>query len=213
MTSPRLCGGMFGRHADGDAGRTVDQQVREACRHDRRLHQRFVEVGVKVDGLLFDVAHHLHRQLRQARLGIAHRGGAVAVDGAKVALSFDEQVARREVLRQTHHGVVDGGIAVRVVFAEHVADDARGLAEGLVRRDAELVHGIEDAAMHGLEAVAHVGQRAADDDRHRIGNKRFFQLVLDVEGHDMTDVFVVRQGTVLRFVRYPDRRPAWRSLR
>ena len=163
-----------GRHADRNARRTVDQQVRKARRHDRRLHERLIEVRVEVDGLLFDVAHHLHRQLGQPRLGIAHCGRAVAVHGAKVSLPIDEQVARGEILRKANHRIVDGAVAVRVVFAEHVADDARRFAERLVRRDAQLVHGVENPAMHGFQSVAHIRKRAADDDRHRIGDKRFF---------------------------------------
>ena len=45
-----------GRHADGDAGRSVDQQVRERRRQDGRLFGRLVEVGDEVDGLLVEVA-------------------------------------------------------------------------------------------------------------------------------------------------------------
>src|SRR5262249_24924593 len=33
--------------------------------------------------------------------------------------------------------------------------------------------------MHGLESVAYVGQRARDDDTHRIVDERLFDLVVD----------------------------------
>jgi hypothetical protein len=42
------------------------------------------------------------------------------------------------------------------------------LAVGLRCGVARLVHGEEDAAVHGLEAIAHVGQRSASDDTHGI---------------------------------------------
>ena len=57
-----------GRHADRDAGRTVDQQVREPRRHHRRLVFLLVVVGLEVDGFLVDVGHQLVREPRHARL-------------------------------------------------------------------------------------------------------------------------------------------------
>ena len=169
-------------HAHGDAAGAVDQQVGVAAGHDRRLHERLVEVGHKVDGLLVQVGDHLLGDLGHARLGVAHGRGAVAVDGAEVALALHEHVARGEVLRQAHHRVVHSAVAVRVVLAQHVAHDARALAVGLVGRHAQLVHGVDDAPVHGLEAVAHVRQRAGDDDRHGVGDERLLHLRLQVDG-------------------------------
>src|SRR5262249_26395319 len=65
-----------------------------------------------------------------------------------------------------HQGVVDRLVAVRVVFAHHVADHARGLHVFLVGRMPILVHGIENAPMYWLEAVARVGQRTRYDHAH-----------------------------------------------
>ena len=61
---------------------------------------------------------------REARLGVAHGGRRVAVDGAEVALAVDERVAHGEGLREAHHRLVDGGVAVRVVLTEDLTDDA-----------------------------------------------------------------------------------------
>src|SRR5262249_16600557 len=57
----------LGRHADGDSVRTVDQQVRHACRQDDRLLARFVVVRNEFDGLLLDVGEHLCGDAREAR--------------------------------------------------------------------------------------------------------------------------------------------------
>ena len=92
----------------------------------------------------------------EAALGVAHRRRRVAVDGAEVALAVDERVAQRERLRHPDERVVDRRVAVRVVVAHHVADDARGLARRPVRLQAGLVHRVEHAAVHRLQAVAHV---------------------------------------------------------
>src|SRR5690242_21279298 len=45
-----------------------------------------------------------------------------SVDGAEITLADDERIARRELLRELHHRVVDGDIAMRVVLADDVAD-------------------------------------------------------------------------------------------
>ena len=63
------------------------------------------------------------------RLGVAHRRRVIAVDIAEIALPVDQRIALRELLREPHQRVVDRPIAVRMVFADDVADDARGLLE------------------------------------------------------------------------------------
>ena len=65
--------------------------------------------------------------LRHAHFGVAHRRRRIAVDRAEIALAVDQQVAHRERLRHAHDRVVDRGIAVRVILADHVADHARAL--------------------------------------------------------------------------------------
>ena len=102
-----------GGHADGDAGAAVDDEVGDARGQDGGLGGGLVVVGDEVDGVGVDVGEHLAGDAGQARLGVAHGGGWVAVDGAEVALAVDERVAEREGLREADHGVVDGGVAVR----------------------------------------------------------------------------------------------------
>ena len=69
-----------------------------------------------------------------------------------------------------------------MVFAHHVADDAGALARGTIGLKAHLLHGVENAAVHGLEPVADIGQGAADDDRHGIVEIRLAHLVFNVDG-------------------------------
>src|SRR5262245_17998286 len=70
----------LGRHADGDSVRTVDQQVRHACRQDDRLLARFVVVGDEFDGFLLDVGEQFCRDAREARFGVAVGRRVIAVD-------------------------------------------------------------------------------------------------------------------------------------
>ena len=72
-----------------------------------------------------------------------------------------------------------------MVNTHGLADDLRALGVLLVRLQAHLVHGVENAAMHGLEAVANVGQRAPDDDRHGVVEIRAAHLVFNVDGDEV----------------------------
>ena len=86
----------------------------------------------------------------------------------KLPEPVDERHAQREGLRHAHERVVDRGVAVRVVVAHHVADDRGALACFASAKRRCLPHRVEDAALDRLQAVAHVGQRAARDDRQRV---------------------------------------------
>ena len=173
-----------GRHADRDARGTVHDQVRQLGREHRGLLQPVVEVGDEADGVLVDVLQHRHRDFGQAGFGVAVGRGRIAVDRAEVPLPVHQRIAQREILHHAHQRVVDRHVAVRVVLAEHVADDGRALLVGAARHEAELVHRVENAAVHRLQAVAHVGQRALHDDAHRIIEERLAHLVFDQARQD-----------------------------
>ncbi len=156
-------------HADGDAGRAIGQQVRKAAGQDDRLLGRAVVVGPEVDGVLVDAGQQGLGDLGQPRFGVAHGGGVIAVDIAEIALPFDQGIAGGEILGEPHQRVIDRLVAVRVILADHVADDTGAFLEGAVGVEPQLAHGIEQAAMHRLQAVAHVRQGARHDGRQRIG--------------------------------------------
>ena len=94
---------------------------------------------------------------------------------------MDQRIAEREVLRHPHHSVINRAVAVGVILAQHVADHGRRLA-GRPRRDkAHLIHCKEDTTLDRLQAIADIGQRARNDDRHGIVEERLADLVLDVD--------------------------------
>ena len=200
------------RHAHRDPRRAVHQEIRKP----RRQHQGFgggvVEVRAELDGLLVDVGEHRLGQPGEARLGVAVGRRAVAVDRAEVALPVDQRRAQVPLLRQAHQRVVDRGIAVRVVTLQDFAHRAGALRVAPVVQHSLLEHRVEDAAVDGLQAVAHVGQRAPDDHRHRIVEIRLPHLVFDGDGnergsglrHAFLPAFWLRREAVL----YPVRRCA-----
>src|SRR5271163_4202779 len=69
-----------------------------------------------------------------------------------------------------------------MVLAHYVADDAGAFAGGAIGLESHLLHGVENAAVDGLESVADVGQSAADNDRHGIVEIRLAHLVFNVDG-------------------------------
>ena len=71
----------------------------------------------------------------------------------------------------------------RMVLAHCLSDHLGALGVLLVVLQTHLVHRVQDAAMHRLEAVADIGQRTADDDRHRIVEIRTPHLVFNVDGN------------------------------
>src|SRR5690606_27938414 len=101
---------------------------------------------------------------------------------AEVAVAVHQRVAEAEVLRHAHHGVVDGRVAVGVVFPHHVADDTGRLAVLAIGPQAQLGHAVQDTALHRFEPVAHVRQGAVHDDAHRVVDVGSLHLLVHADG-------------------------------
>ena len=182
--SPTLCGGMLVAMPTAMPELPLTSSCGSRAGQHHRLFGLVVEVGDELDGLFVDVHQHVERGAREARFGVPVRGGRIGRGRAEVAVAVDQRVAQREVLRHAHERVVHRRVAVRVIALEHLADDAGALAVLLGRIEAHLAHRVQDAALHGLEAVAHVGERARRDDGHGIGEVALPHLVFDGDrGH------------------------------
>ena len=169
------------RHADGDTRCAVGEQVREGAGQNHRFLVLAVVGFAEVDRVLVDALQQQDGDFGQAGFGIAVGRGVVAVDVAEIALAFDQWVALGKVLRQADHGVIDGLIAVRVVFADHVADNAGTFLETGVGVELEHPHGIEQPAVDRLQAIANIGQRAMHDGRQRVGQVALFQRLAQID--------------------------------
>ena len=77
-------------------------------------------------------------------------------------------VAQRPVLRQAHHRVIDRLVAMRMIFADDIANDPRAFLVGGGGIQLQQPHRPQEAAMHRLQAVADVRQRPRGDRRQRI---------------------------------------------
>ena len=171
-----------GRHAHGDAVRAIDQQVRNTRRQQQRLDRGVVEVGDEIDRVLVDVGQQVFGDFRHARFGVPIGRRWIAIHRTEVALSIDQRIAQREGLRHAHHRVIYRGVSVGMVLAQHFADDLGALHVLAIVQQAHVVHRVKNAAMHRLQAVAHIRQRAPDDDRHRIVEIRASHLLFNVDG-------------------------------
>ena len=194
------------RHPDGDTRRAVDEQIGKARRQHERFVARAVVVGREVDRVHVEIAQHLGGDAGEAGLGVTHRGRGIVVDRAEVALTVDQLVAHRELLRHAHERVVDRGVAVRVIVAHHLADDLGALGVRSGGAETELVHRVQHATVDGLQAVAHVGQRAPDDHRHRVVEIRGAHLLLERARFDVAATDHVSGG------HHPHSKPTERQL-
>ena len=158
-----------GRHADRNALRSVGEQIGKRGRQHHRLLRHSIVVRPKIDCVLVDTIEQKPRGFGQPRFGVAIRGRVIAIDIAKIALTVDQRITRGEVLREPHQGIVDRLVAMGMEVAHHVADDLRRLFESRAGIEAKKPHAVEDAAMHGFEAVARVRQRPVHDGGERIG--------------------------------------------
>ncbi|MET3838674.1 hypothetical protein ABIE49_000752 [Bradyrhizobium sp. OAE829] len=183
-SSAALCGRDRGGHADRDALGAVGEQVREAARHHHRLFGLAVVIGTELDAVLVDALQQQLRHRGHARFGVPIGRRIIAVDIAEIALAVDQRVARGEILRQPHHGVIDRLVAMRMERAHHVADDLGGFLERRAGVEPQQPHAVKDAPMHRLQAVAAVRQRAVHDGRKRIGEIALFQRIPQ---HDFMD--------------------------
>ena len=114
-------------HTYGYAVRAVDEKVGVSRRQNNGLHSRIVEVRIEVYRFLIDFAEHFESGFTHSRFGVPVSRGGIAVDRTEVSVSVHERNVYRKVLRKTNESVVNGTVAVRVIFTENVADDGGAL--------------------------------------------------------------------------------------
>ena len=183
----------------GDAAGAVHQQVGEPGREDPGFFPALVEVGVPVHSILFNIPEHLVGDLAQTGLRISVGRRGVAIHGTEVAVAIHQHIAHGEVLCQTHQRVIHGGIAVGMIPAQHVAHAGSRLLKGLVACQIVLVHGVQNAPVHRLQAVPHIRQGAAHNDAHGIFDIGLFHLRHQRRFHDSLFRIPDLLGVILGF--------------
>ena len=169
----------IGGHADGNPARTIDKQVGITGWQNHRLMLGPVIIGLEIDGFLIEIFQQAHSGAGQTHFGVTHRGGGIAIHRTEIALPVNQRQTHREALCHTHQRVIDRLVTMGMVFTDHVTDDTRRFAIGLVGRVAVFIHRIENAPMHGLQAVAHIGERTRHDHAHRVIKIAALHLIRD----------------------------------
>ena len=160
----------LGGHTHGNAAVGAHQNVGEGGGQQRRFLHGVVIVIHEVHGVAVDVLEDLPADGGELCLRIPG-GGPGHIPGiglTEVALGVHKWRQQSAVaLGKTHHGIVNGGVAVGV--------QAHGLAHDVGRlgppagQQPHFVHGVEQLAVRGLEAVD-LRNGPGDDDAHGIGH-------------------------------------------
>ena len=169
----------LGGHAHGDAAVGGYQNIGEGGGQQRRLLHGVVVVVHEVHGVAVDVLEDLAADGGELRLRIPG-GGPGHIPGiglTEVALGVHKWRQQSAVaLGETHHRIVDGGVAVGIQ-AHGLAHDVGGLRPRS-RQQTHFIHGVEQLAVGGLEAVD-LRDGAGDDDAHGVGHIVGLQRVGD----------------------------------
>ncbi len=181
---PQIVGRNIGGHPHGNSRGTVDQQVGKAGGEHHRLHQALVKIGAEIDGVFMQIGQKLHGDGRHPGFGVAHRRRRIPVQGAKVPVPVHQGVADGEILGHAHQGIIQSRLPVGVILAQNLADDAGGFAVGLIRRTAHFQHGIENAPVHRLQTVPHIGQGPAHNYAHGIVQERALYFIVNGNRYD-----------------------------
>ena len=178
-----------GRHADGDAGRTICQEIGEVRGKNDGLIALAVVCRTEVDSVFVDPFQQRGGDVREAGLGVSHRRRVIAIDVAEIALAVDQRITRREILCQAHERVIDRAVPMRMELTNDVADDAGTLLVALPGVEAKLAHGVEQAAVDRLQSVAHVRQRPGHDRAQRVAQIALAQSFLKRCRSDLAGLF------------------------
>ncbi len=167
-------------HPDGDPSGAVDEKVGDGGRENGGLGCAFLVIGYEVDSVLVDVLDHFLGDGEKAAFGVPVGGGRVAIDGAEVALAFDQGIPHDPGLGEADEGVVDRCVTVGVVILQNFPDDPGAFIKRTAVEETFPDHGVEDPALDWFETVPGIGEGPGNDDRHR---------VVDVGGlHDLGNV-------------------------
>ena len=174
--------------------RAVGEQVGESGRENHRFLLGSVIGRTEIDGILVDAVEEETRDFGEARFGVAHGRRVIAVDISEIALPVDQRIALGEFLSEANQRVVHGLVAVRVELADDVADHAGAFLERGAGVEPQLAHGIDQPAMHRLEAVARIGKRPVHDGGECVGEIALFQRIAQ---RNLLDLISLGRGNQL----------------
>ena len=156
------------RHADRNPARAIGKQIGEQPRHNLGFFVFPVVGGPIIDRTVVESGHQVDGNRRQPRFGIAIGRGIIAVDIAEIALPVDQWIAQRKCLGEADHRVINRLVAMRMIFADNIANNTCAFLISARRVKLEQTHRPEQTSVNRLQPIAQIGQRPCRDRRHRI---------------------------------------------
>ncbi len=129
---------------------------------------RSIVIRNKIHSVLLNIRQHLQGDRVQTNLCVTHGRRIIAIDGTEVAVPIHKGIAAGKILRQTHQGVINSGVAMRMKARQNITHHNRALFMRFVRGNPGVIHGIEYSPLHRLKPVAHIRKSAPYDDAHGI---------------------------------------------
>ena len=111
--------------------------------------------------------------------GVSHGRRGQTGDRTEVPLLVDQHVPHVPLLGHADQRRIDHAFAVRMIVTARVAGDLRTLHAGRAGREIQIVHRHQNPPLRRLQPIAHIGQRPADDDAHRVREIAVLELIFD----------------------------------
>ena len=138
-----------GRHADRNTFRAVYEKVR----HPHRKYKGFLLCLIKVRSEIDDIFIQIRQtdflsELRKSRLGITHGSSPVTLDGSEITVSVHKDLPFFKLLCHDDQSLVDGAVAVGVIFTHRISHDTGTFPVGPVITYPQFVHIIESTSLN-----------------------------------------------------------------
>ena len=150
-----------------------------------------VKIRHKINCVFVNIGEHFFRDGGKFSFSIPISRCTVAVHRAEVSLSADQWIAQRKVLGQTHHGIINSCVAMRMKFSENLSYDGGGFAELGRGAEPRVPHGIKNSPMDRFEPVSHIGKSARDNHTHRIIQIRLLHFIGQFLRLDVADILCI----------------------
>ena len=163
-----------GSHADGNSFRTVYQKVGNPDRQDLRFLLCLIKIRYKIHHIFIQISEeHFLGQFFQTCFRVSHGSRAISLDGSEVSVSVHQSLSFFEILCHNDKRLIDGAVAVGMVFTHGISHDSGTFPVRAVITDPQLIHIVQGSSLYRLQAVAYIRQRTGYNDTHRIINIGF----------------------------------------
>ena len=92
-------------------------------------------------------------------------------------MTIDQRHAFFEILAHDYQCLIDGTVAVGVIFTHGITYDTGTFTVGAVIADPQFVHIVESSSLYRLQTISDIRQGSGNDNAHGIVDERFLHLL------------------------------------